>query len=495
VTAAFGKAAYKWAGDFARQRQIEAQQRCGSSASCPEADLWADGKPYRSALHMAIGSLAFGSAGAAGNLAGSLALNAMDKALADLGITDPAAVDLLKNAAATMAGAAADGTAGAAAAFNADANNRQLHADQADAVKRRARELAGVDGKSAYEWEVALTQQLLRQNDATYAGFSENAQARTVLAALQASTGVSMSAEGTAEYWNPSINANQLALNAASYIAAGNLPQLHRKADLLTHAYANAVNSEGFAELPLEQQRQVLGQLIVYSEALANDPKASAIQRRMADAAARTAAAWVRKTGAMPADMPLVNAERRLGQSYTEEMLGAAIAGALHRGKLLETEAARLASQAPTVTGVGVEWGAGIKEQGDPWERRVGEAKPVDAKLPDGFPTFDYFVVTTGTAISAKTLNTMTPARVSDPDQVYYKAKQHIDKVADFEYAERAGTEIKRQDIRVSEVELLVPAQTTRVQWEAFQRADEYGRSRKVVVKITKGNWRDAPRN
>ncbi|MFG6440233.1 hemagglutinin repeat-containing protein [Roseateles sp. LKC17W] len=130
VTAAFGKAAYKAAGDYAGAKYKEAFDACPDKKDCAEADKWKDGGLYRSALHTAIGGIAFGTPGATGNIAGSLALNAMDKVVTSLGITDPTAINTLKNLAVTVAGAGVGGTAGAAAAFNADANNRQLHPDE-----------------------------------------------------------------------------------------------------------------------------------------------------------------------------------------------------------------------------------------------------------------------------------------------------------------------------------------------------------------------------
>ena len=69
VTSAFGKAAYKAAGDFAQDKYKAALSACGSSAQCPEADRWKDGGAYRTALHMAIGGMSFGVAGATGNAA------------------------------------------------------------------------------------------------------------------------------------------------------------------------------------------------------------------------------------------------------------------------------------------------------------------------------------------------------------------------------------------------------------------------------------------
>ena len=146
VTAAFGKAAYKAAGNYAGDKYKAAVNACGGNTNCPDAENWKDGGPYRAALHMAIGSMSFGAPGALGAGAGQAVLNVMDAAFfARLGITDPTAINLLKSAAVTMAGAAAGSTGGAAAAFNADANNRQLHPNE----KERIKALAGADVERA----------------------------------------------------------------------------------------------------------------------------------------------------------------------------------------------------------------------------------------------------------------------------------------------------------------------------------------------------------
>jgi hypothetical protein len=66
-------------------------------------------------------------------------------------------------------------------------------------------------------------------------------------------------------------------------------------------------------------------------------------------------------------------------------------------------------------------------------------------------------------------------------------AKQQVDNAAEFEEARRPEREVRRDQITSTVVEILVPAQTTRTQWEQLYRAVEYGKSRNVVVKITKG--------
>jgi filamentous hemagglutinin len=156
VTAAFGKLAYKWAGDFADQRRREAQAQCAPGAECPAADRWKDGGLYRTALHMAIGGMSFGTAGATGALASNLMLTAMDKAIAELGITDPTLINLLRTAATTMAGAAAGGVPGAVTAFNADTNNRQLHPDEVRYIRGKVAAWAARRGISLEQAEVEL---------------------------------------------------------------------------------------------------------------------------------------------------------------------------------------------------------------------------------------------------------------------------------------------------------------------------------------------------
>ena len=143
VTAAFGKAAYRAAGDYAGDKFNAAVKACAGSTNCPDAEKWKDGGAYRAALHLAIGGMSFGAPGALGAGAGQAVLNVMDNAFfAKLGITDPTAINLLKSAAVTMAGATAGSTGGAAAAFNADANNRQLHPKEIEIIRREAHKFA-----------------------------------------------------------------------------------------------------------------------------------------------------------------------------------------------------------------------------------------------------------------------------------------------------------------------------------------------------------------
>jgi hypothetical protein len=168
VTAAFGKAAYKFAGDKAGQFEKQAKTECdsGNTPACEDAKRWGEGGVYRGALHSAIGGMAFGTAGAVGNAAGTVITAAMPKALDGLGITDPTARNMLTNVAVTLAGAAAGSTGGAAAAFNADANNRQLHPDEGRYIKAKAAAWAARRGNiSLDQAEQELTRGALYDND------------------------------------------------------------------------------------------------------------------------------------------------------------------------------------------------------------------------------------------------------------------------------------------------------------------------------------------
>lgn len=189
VTAAFGKVAFKTAGDYAEGQYKSALAACPDKNNCVAADRWKDGGLYRTALHTAIGGIAFGTPGATGNIAGSLALNAMDKVIASLGITDPTAINTLKNLAVTVAGAGVGHAAGMAAAFNADANNRQLHPDIQSFVKdadRIRRYMAQHPGMSYAQAEQELVRTAAVLNGADWArihGDSATESARSFLLA------------------------------------------------------------------------------------------------------------------------------------------------------------------------------------------------------------------------------------------------------------------------------------------------------------------------
>ncbi|WP_238157656.1 hemagglutinin repeat-containing protein [Aeromonas salmonicida] len=134
---------------------------------------------------------------------------------------------------------------------------------------------------------------------------------------------------------------------------------------------------------------------------------------------------------------------------------------------------------------VGIKWGQGNMKQGMPWEDFVGKSLPTDARLPKNFKTFDYYDGATKTAVSAKTMDTQTMAKLANPNQVYSSIKGNIDAAAKFETAKLSGQEIRASMISNREIQIAVPSNTTKIQWTEINRAIEYGKSQGVIVKVT----------
>ncbi|WP_455814320.1 endonuclease toxin domain-containing protein [Pseudomonas graminis] len=133
----------------------------------------------------------------------------------------------------------------------------------------------------------------------------------------------------------------------------------------------------------------------------------------------------------------------------------------------------------------GIEWEGGIQGQGMPWEDYVGKDLPADARLPKNFETFDYYDEGTKQAISAKTLNTATAAKISNPKQIYYSMKKYIDDAANFKEGKLQNKQVLAEDIKSREVSFAIPKATTDAQWIEINRAVQYGKSNDVNVKIT----------
>ena len=145
VTAAFGKAAYKAAGDYAKTQANAAQSACGGPAvsNCPEADKWRDGGTYKALLHGVVGSVAAGGVGAMAGMTAELSTPYLRQALIAAGVAENSTLyNLLMPAAKTLMAGGLTGAAGAAVAFNADANNRQLHPIEIDIIRREAANFA-----------------------------------------------------------------------------------------------------------------------------------------------------------------------------------------------------------------------------------------------------------------------------------------------------------------------------------------------------------------
>lgn len=130
-------------------------------------------------------------------------------------------------------------------------------------------------------------------------------------------------------------------------------------------------------------------------------------------------------------------------------------------------------------------WGKGIKAQGMPWEDYLATQMPASSRLPAGFKTFDFYDQATGIATSAKTLDTLTSAKLTDPAQIYSSLKGNIDAAASFTGARIGPVQVFASDISSRQLQVAVPAGTTPAQWQQIESAVQYGASQSVKVIIT----------
>ena len=120
-----------------------------------------------------------------------------------------------------------------------------------------------------------------------------------------------------------------------------------------------------------------------------------------------------------------------------------------------------------------------------PWENYLATKLPGGSRLPPNFKTFDFFDDISGVATSAKTLDTLTPAKLANPSQTYSLLRGNIGSVADFESSRLSNTIVKAEEISQRVLEVAIPAGTTPAQWDQIAKAIQYGQSRGVIVRIT----------
>lgn len=122
-------------GDYATKKYSELRD-----TDPEEAAKWDEGGIYRSLAHAVVGGLTGGAAGAAGAGLAALSAEAINQLTEDMpdGVRNLVGVGI-----AAGIGAIAGGSAGAATAFNADVNNRQLHPNERALAKRLAQKSGG----------------------------------------------------------------------------------------------------------------------------------------------------------------------------------------------------------------------------------------------------------------------------------------------------------------------------------------------------------------
>jgi filamentous hemagglutinin len=121
-------------------------------------------------------------------------------------------------------------------------------------------------------------------------------------------------------------------------------------------------------------------------------------------------------------------------------------------------------------TGTQKFWQAGANPRGYTAENyMVRISQPGTKKLPYGFKTFDIAHGTENAikAISVKTLDTMTPARVANPRQVFYTINKHVRDMMNFTIDRRRDTltgevvRIARDNIASRELQLAIPTNSS----------------------------------
>jgi hypothetical protein len=105
--------------------------------------------------------------------------------------------------------------------------------------------------------------------------------------------------------------------------------------------------------------------------------------------------------------------------------------------------------------------------------------------------TFDAFNIKTGHAVSIKSLDTGTMARVADPKQIEYLIDSYVGKVKGFSGIR--GTEkqfrISVPDVKIPEIRIGVPKETILEQWKAMTRSAVKAGQQGVKITFGVGEW------
>ncbi|TNH06730.1 hemagglutination protein, partial [Testudinibacter sp. TR-2022] len=132
---------------------------------------------------------------------------------------------------------------------------------------------------------------------------------------------------------------------------------------------------------------------------------------------------------------------------------------------------------------VGIDWGKGINNQGKPWEAYLKE------KLPEGtldlnmikpnFKTFDH-LLPDGTAISAKTMDTVGSKTYQNPKRITSQLNKYVDEMVNFEVDGREDFQLNNKNIKNKELYLAIPSGTNSQQMLAIEKSVQYAQSKNV---------------
>ena len=136
---------------------------------------------------------------------------------------------------------------------------------------------------------------------------------------------------------------------------------------------------------------------------------------------------------------------------------------------------------------IGVNWATNWFERGYAFEKYLKTLFP-GAKLPYGFKTFDFFKLenkVTGIAISAKTLDTNTLARIAKPETIKHTINGYINEMINFT-EDHFGRFPTADMIVTKELHLAIPANTSPAHMQQITHAVNYGSMNGIKVVITK---------
>ncbi|MGY0195826.1 hemagglutinin repeat-containing protein [Leptothrix sp. BB-4] len=175
ITSEFGKQASKVVGDYAQTKLAEAEKNNDAAGM----ETWKEGGASRVALHAVVGGLTGGVQGAMGAASSQAVINQAGQALKEANLPTELKQALVL-AAGTAVGAATGGTAGAATAFNATANNYLTHAQ----LQSKQQQLAACTSDACRKnvtntWDKVSQSANIRTEDKVLQG-SESANLKTM---------------------------------------------------------------------------------------------------------------------------------------------------------------------------------------------------------------------------------------------------------------------------------------------------------------------------
>ncbi|TCP92065.1 VENN motif-containing pre-toxin protein [Cricetibacter osteomyelitidis] len=141
-------------------------------------------------------------------------------------------------------------------------------------------------------------------------------------------------------------------------------------------------------------------------------------------------------------------------------------------------------------TDVNIEWGP-IHKQGKAWESYLQQTLPEGTldlnSIKSNFKAFDH-LLPDGTAISAKTMDTVGAKTYKDPKRITYQLNKYVDDMVNFKSDGKGDFIINNQNIKTKEMYLAIPHGTTKKQFEAINKSVNYAESLgvKIIVKEVK---------